>query len=88
LAAVPRFINATANILRVDPVLLAIVPENEPVDPSNAIAGYPPIPFDDHTVLPAFPIDVPLFPFPDLSFHAVTVVVPVTVEASAASNHS
>jgi len=29
-----------------------------------------------------------LFPFPDLSLHALTVVVPVIVDASAASNHN
>ena len=34
------------------------------------------------------PVAVALFPFPDLSAHAVTVEVPVIVDESAASNHS
>jgi hypothetical protein len=33
-------------------------------------------------------IGIPLFPFPDLSAHAVTVEVPVIVDESAASSHN
>jgi len=66
-----------------------IVPANDPVDPSNAMVGYPPSPFDDQTVLPALPIDVAFEPFPDLSLHALTLDAELKVRlvSSAASNH-
>jgi hypothetical protein len=85
----PWVINATAYIVSVLVEVTLGVPENEPVDPSNAMAGYPFSPFDDQTVLPAFPIDVPLNPLPDLSFHAITLDAELNVRLakSAASNH-
>jgi hypothetical protein len=72
------------------PVFCAIVPANEPVDPSNVIVGYPFNPVDDQTVLPAFPIEVPLKPLSDLSFHALTLYAELKVRlvSSAASNHN
>ena len=86
----PTVINATAYIVSVLVEVTLGVPENELVAPSNAMAGYPFNPFDDQTVLPAFPIDVALKPLPDLSFHALTLYAELKVRlaTSAASNHN
>jgi hypothetical protein len=64
-------------------------PENEPVDPSNAIVGYPFNPFDDQTVLPAEPIELALLPYTDLSLHALTFEpeLNVRLDTSAESSH-
>jgi hypothetical protein len=85
----PAVIKATVKIVSVLVEVTLGVPANELVTPSNAIVGYPFNPFDDQTVLPAFPIDVPLKPLPDLSFHALTLDAELNVRLakSAASNH-
>jgi hypothetical protein len=51
--------------------------------------GYPFSPFDDQTVLPAFPMEIPALELPDLSFHEPTLdpELKVRVDTSAASNH-
>jgi hypothetical protein len=85
----PAVIKATVKIVSVLVEVTLGVPENEPVDPSNAIDGYPFSPFDDQTVLPAFPMETPALELPDLSFHELTLYpeLKVRVETSAASNH-
>jgi hypothetical protein len=71
--ALDEVMDATTKIIAFVPVFPVMLPAIDPVEPSKTMVAYPFKLFEDHTVLPENPIELPVLPFPDLSPHVLTL---------------